>query len=58
MSIEYVVLVDENDDTYEIPIVAYIGKSSNKLNFTFTFGEKKSNKNNILGPFYYFTDSD
>jgi len=49
-------LVNENNNSYEIPIVSYVGKHENKLNFTYTFGETMSNKNSILGPFYYFTD--
>jgi hypothetical protein len=53
---EFCFLLDENDEAYEIPIVSFIGKPSNKLNFTFIFGEKKGNKNWLLGPFYYFTD--
>lgn len=49
-------LLDENDDSYEIPVVGYIGKPENKLNFTYIFGESKSDKNSILGSYYYFTD--
>lgn len=49
-------LVDKNEETYEIPIVGYVNKPENKLNFTYTFGETKNNKNGILGPYYYFTN--
>ena len=49
-------LVDENDEKYEIPIVCYVGKPESALNFTFIFGEPKTDKNSLLGPFYYFND--
>ena len=49
-------LVDENEENYEIPIVSYVEKPENALNFTFIFGEPKTNKNSLLGPFYYFKD--
>jgi hypothetical protein len=52
---EYCVLKDNNNEDYEIPVVSYVGKPVNKLNFTYTFGETKQNKNAILGPHYYFT---
>jgi hypothetical protein len=53
---DFCFLLDENNDSYEIPIVSYVGKPENKLNFTYIFGEIARNKNSILGPFYYFTD--
>ena len=49
-------LMDKTGKNYEIPIVCYVGKPKNKLSFTYTFGECRSNKNSILGPFYYFLD--
>ena len=49
-------LVDEKDKNYEIPIVCYVNKPENRLNFTFIFGEPKTDKNDLLGPFYYFKD--
>jgi hypothetical protein len=49
-------LKDLNDNIYEIPIVSYVAKPENKLNFTYIFGETTSDKNGILGPFYYFTN--
>ena len=52
----FLFLLDENDDSYEIPVVGYIAKPENKLNFTYIFGESKSDKNSILGSHYYFTD--
>jgi hypothetical protein len=53
---DFCFLLDENNNSYELPIVSYVGKPENRLNFTYTFGETMSNKNSILGPFYYFTD--
>ena len=53
---QFSVLKDENNEPYEVPVVSYVGKQENKLNFTYTFGETKQNKNAILGPYYYFTD--
>jgi|LauGreDrversion4_2_1035121.scaffolds.fasta_scaffold11878_6 hypothetical protein len=49
-------LMDETGRNYEIPIVCYVGKPTKQLSFTCTFGESRSNKNSILGPFYYFLD--
>jgi hypothetical protein len=49
-------LVDETDKNYEIPLVCYVNKPENRLNFTFIFGEPKTDKNGLLGPFYYFKD--
>lgn len=54
-SISY--LYDQNNEAYEIPIVGYVGKSTQeKLNFVLTFGESSKNKSAIMGPYYYFTD--
>jgi len=49
-------LADENDNSYEIPIVSFIGTSKEKVNFKYTFGESPQNKNAILGPYFYFTN--
>lgn len=49
-------LIDKNENNYEIPLVCYVGKPENKLNFTLLFGEPKTNKTAILGPYYYFKD--
>jgi hypothetical protein len=49
-------LKDINDNTYEVPIVSYVSKPENKLNFTYIFGQTTSDKNGIFGPFYYFTN--
>jgi hypothetical protein len=55
-NIDFCFLRNENDEKYEIPIVGYVGKEETMLNFTYTFGETKKDKNAILGPYYYFTD--
>jgi len=50
-------LYDKNNEIYEIPIVGFVGKSTEeKLNFTYTFGESSKNKSGMFGPYYYFTD--
>lgn len=49
-------LTDENDNSYEIPIVGFTGTSKEKVNFKYTFGESSQNKNAILGPYFYFTN--
>lgn len=49
-------LNDKNDNSYEIPVVGFVKKPLNKVNFTYTFGQTQSNKNEILGPHYYFTN--
>ena len=49
-------LVDANDANVEVPVVCYVRKPTNQLNFTFMFGEPKCNISSLLGPFYYFTD--
>ena len=49
-------LVDKNNKKYEIPIAGFVPKHENRLSFTFTFGEPAGDKNNIFGPFNYFSD--
>jgi len=49
-------LNNENDESYEIPIVGFIGTSKEKANFKSIFGESVQNKNAILGPYFYFTN--
>ena len=41
---------------YEVPTIGFVYKSENQLQFTYMFSNIKSNKNEILGPFYYFTN--
>jgi hypothetical protein len=49
-------LVDAAGAKLEAPIAAYICKPAHKLNFTFVFGVSPSDKDNMFGPYYYFTD--
>jgi len=49
-------LVDSNDNSYETPVVSFIGTSKEKVNFKYVFGESSQNKNGILGPYFYFTN--
>lgn len=53
---EFALLLNEYEEPYEIPLVAFVGKPENKLNFTYVFGETTKDKNAILGPYYYFTN--
>lgn len=53
---EFIFLLDDKHESYEIPIVSYVGKKENKVNFTYVFGETARDRNSILGPFYYFHD--
>jgi hypothetical protein len=50
-------LHDENGEAYEIPMIGFVGKSTeNKLKFVHTFGESAKDKSEILGPYFYFTN--
>lgn len=54
-SINY--LYDKNNEAYENPIVAFVGKPTvDKINFTYTFGENSKDKLSMFGPYYYFTN--
>ena len=53
---DFCILLDENNEAYEIPVAGYVGKPENKLNFTYIFGEIKNDKNGLLGAYYYFTN--
>ena len=56
---EFIFLQDENADTYELPVIGYIGIPDvtwNKINFAYTFGTPTKDKHAIVGPYYYFTD--
>lgn len=46
-------LKNETDESYEIPIVAYIAKTKKKVEFTRMFGQV-TNVDGILGNYYYF----
>jgi len=48
-------LYNENNESYEIPIVSYVDKPQNKTNFTYVFRETVQNEK-IFGPYYYFTN--
>jgi hypothetical protein len=49
-------LLDKNDNSYEIPVVNYIGTTKELVKFKYAFGESVQNKNAILGPYFYFTN--
>ena len=49
-------LKDEHGESYEIPIVSFVGTSKDKASFKSVFGESAQNKNAILGPYFYFTN--
>ena len=49
------ILLDEQDNIYESPVVVYCSKTKNLLEFTGIFGQTKSENDAIAGPFYYFT---
>jgi len=49
-------LNDENDESYEIPIVGFVGTNKDKASFKSIFGEPAQNKNAIFGPYFYFTN--
>jgi hypothetical protein len=53
---DFCFLVDENNLKYEIPVVAFTSKPNNRLNYTYVFGESKSDNNEMFGPYYYFKD--
>jgi hypothetical protein len=53
---DFSLLTNSLNEPYEIPIVSYIGKQDNMINFTYIFGVTKQNKDAILGPYYYFKD--
>jgi len=52
----FLYLYDSSNIKYNIPSVAYIGKTKKYLNFTYIFGVSKSDNHATLGPYYYFTD--
>uniref|UniRef100_A0A6C0LHP3 Uncharacterized protein n=1 Tax=viral metagenome TaxID=1070528 RepID=A0A6C0LHP3_9ZZZZ len=53
---EFIFLQDANMDPYEIPVIAYMGTTSNKENFISVFGESRSNNKSMFGSHYYFYD--
>jgi len=52
----FCLLEDDACNKVEIPVVAYRGKHLNALGFTFIFGVSQSDKSNLFGSHYYFTD--
>ena len=52
----FTILDDKNNKALEIPTAVYLGCDESNLNFTYTFGNKKSHDNTMLGPYYYFTN--
>jgi hypothetical protein len=49
-------IVDEDNHPYEIPIAAFVGKSTErKLDFTRIFGVSPKNNPAPFGPYFYFT---
>ena len=50
-------LKDDDNTSYEVPIVAYVGRELSSLGFTYVFGITKDEQKKIAdGPFYYFTN--
>ena len=48
-------ILDTNNKPLEFPSAVYVGCDETNLNFTYTFGNRKSHENTMLGPHYYFT---
>jgi hypothetical protein len=48
-------ILDAKNRAFEFPSAVYVGCDEANLNFTYTFGNRKSHHNSILGPHYYFT---
>ena len=53
---DFCFLVDDKDDIYELPVVGFMSSSEKKIKYNYTFGQIKEDKNQILGPYYYFKD--
>jgi len=50
-------LYDDKNHPYEIPIVGFVGKSTEQnRNFVMMFGESAKTKSAIVGPYFYFTN--
>jgi len=52
---ELMYLKNETDESYEIPMVAYVAKTKEKVGFTKMFGQTVEEEG-ILGNYYYFTN--
>jgi hypothetical protein len=53
---EFCFLVDDKDDIYQLPVVCFMSSTEKKLNYNYMFGQIKEDKNQILGPYFYFKD--
>jgi len=53
---DFCFLLNDNNESYEIPLVSYVGKKNSLINFTYTFGQTTGEYDDVFGPFYYFTD--
>jgi hypothetical protein len=53
---EFCFLVDDKDNIYELPIVCFMSSTEKKLKYNYMFGQTKEDKNQILGPYFYFKD--
>jgi hypothetical protein len=55
---DFCYLINDNNKEYELPIVAYISKEVNMLNYVFNCGLSPNNHNELFGSFFYFTNMD
>jgi hypothetical protein len=53
---QFLYLASERDYVYETPVVGYHGTYGNNLKFVSMFGVCTSKNEEIMGPYYYFTD--
>jgi hypothetical protein len=49
-------LVDENGDSYDTPVVGFVNKDGNYLQYNYVFGEPKGDKSQMFGPYFYFNN--
>lgn len=54
--VEFAYLMDNNDNYYETPTVAYTGSVSKKLSWISCFGVSKTDEECAKDSYYYFTD--
>jgi len=53
---DFCFLLDDEDCIYELPIVSFMSCTEKKLKYNYMFGQTKEDKNQILGPYFYFKD--
>jgi hypothetical protein len=53
---DFCFLVDDKDEIYELPVACFMSSTEKKINFNYMFGQIKEDKNQILGPYFYFKD--